>query len=79
MYQPDNRDPDDLWGGPVSRIFVGIDLTTGYYTVEGCTMLWDELCAFQGLDEKDLQNYFCVAQYINSLKRFGLLEAVLSE
>ena len=29
------------------------------------------------LDEKDIQNYFCVAEYISCLKKFGLLESVL--
>jgi hypothetical protein len=32
-------------------------------------MLWDELFAFQGIDEKDFQK--CVAEYINSLMRSG--------
>ena len=31
--------------------------------------LWDELCAFQGLDEADLQNSYCVAQYISLLEK----------
>ncbi|MDO5547520.1 MAG: hypothetical protein Q4F79_03450 [Eubacteriales bacterium] len=73
FYQPENKDPYDLWGGDVTRIFVGVDQTTGYYMVEGSAMLWDELCAFRGLDERDLNNYACVAQYINSLRRFGWL------
>ncbi len=71
FYRLENKDPIDLWGGDITRIFVGIDITSGFYMVEGSTMLWDELCAFQGLDEKDLENYVCVAEYINSLKRFG--------
>jgi len=41
--------------------------------VEGSSMLWDELCAFQGLDAKDIENYYCVAQYISCLKRFNKL------
>lgn len=56
----------------VERIFVGIDLASGYYHVEGSSLLWDELCAFQGLDEADLKNYVRTAQYIECLKRFGL-------
>lgn len=59
------------------KIFVGIDLTSGFFCVEGSSMLWDELCAFQGLDEKDIQNPFCVAEYISCLKRFGLLKQVI--
>ena len=34
-----------------NSIFVGIDLNSGYYCVEGSSILWDELCAFQGLDK----------------------------
>lgn len=54
------------------EVFVGIDMETGYYLVEGDTALWDALCAYQGLDEMDLQNYVCVAQYLQCLKSFGL-------
>ena len=60
-------------------IFVGVDLATGFYHVEGSSFLWDELCAYQGLDEKDMRNFYCVAQYIACLERFGLLEKVLYE
>lgn len=58
------------------RIFVGIDLTTGYYLVEGSSLLWDELCAFQGLDESDLQNFACTAQYIACLQKLGKWQTV---
>jgi len=79
FYRPENKDPVDLWGGDITRIFVGIDLTSGFFMVEGSTMLWDELCAFQGLDERDLENFVCVANYINCLKRFDLLQTVLAD
>ena len=61
----------------VTKIFVGIDIVSGYYMVEGSSLLWDELCAFQGLDQTDIQNYYCVAQYIACLKRFGKLQDVI--
>lgn len=35
-------------------------------------VLYDELCAFQGLDEKDLDNYFCAARYVTCLKKFNI-------
>jgi hypothetical protein len=57
-------------------IFVGIDLMSGYFCVEGSSMLWDEIYALQGLDERDIQNYYCVAEYISCLKKLGLLENV---
>lgn len=66
---------DEIFKG--NSIFVGIDLNSGYYCVEGSSMLWDELCAFQGLDKSDLQNYYSVAEYISCLKRFRLLENIL--
>ena len=50
-------------------IFVGIDCATGFYHVEGSSLLWDELCAYRGLDEKDIENCFCVAQYIGCSKK----------
>ena len=77
LYQDENKDSVNVWGGDITRIFVGIDTVTGFFIVEGSTMLWDELYAFRGLDEKDLQNYVCVAEYINSLKRFDLLTTVI--
>ena len=69
------HEQDELFAG--MDIFVGIDLVSGFYCVEGSSYLWDELCAFQGLDERDRENFFCVAQYITCLKRFDLLEAAL--
>lgn len=53
-------------------IFVGIDLATGYFLVEGSDLLWDELFAFRGLDEADLENAYLVAEYVACRKRFGL-------
>lgn len=68
---------DDIFKG--NKIFVGIDIESGYYCVEGSSMLWDELCSFQGVDEKDIQNAYCVAQYIACLKRFDNLQGILDE
>lgn len=78
FYLPENRDDPELWGN-VERIFVGVDVASGFYMVEGSTLLWDELCAFQGLDEKDLQNFVMVAQYIDALRRCGKLEGLAGE
>ena len=41
-------------------------------------MLWDELRAFQGVDEEDLENYVVVADYIGALERFGKLDSAVS-
>lgn len=78
LYQDENKDSAAIWGGNISRIFVGVEVVTGFFMVEGSTMLWDEIYAFRGLDEKDLQNYVCVAEYISCLKRFGLLSKLPS-
>lgn len=52
-----------------SSISVGIDLVTGFFHIEGKDIekvaeIYDDLFLFRGLDEKDLKNYFLVAQYI---------------
>lgn len=54
------------------EIFVAVDLVTGYYHAEGSSRLYDELCAFQGVDEIDLQNPFLVAQYVECAKKYGI-------
>lgn len=79
FYRSENKDSVELWGGDITRIFVGIDTVSGYFLVEGSTLLWDELCAIQGIDEADIQNPYCVAQYIACLKRFNLLQGALEE
>jgi hypothetical protein len=53
------------------RIFVGLDLVSGYYTVEGSCRLWDEMFAFRGLDQADLENCYLVAEYIGCRERCG--------
>lgn len=78
FYRDENKDAIDVWGENIAKILIGIDISSGYYMLEGSTLLWDELCAFQGLDEMDLQNYVCVAEYILALKKFGKLDIVLS-
>ncbi len=78
FYLSENKDPSDLWGGEITKIFVGVDLSSGFYMVEGSTMLCDELRAFQGVDEKDLENYVVVADYISALQRFGKLDSVIT-
>ncbi len=79
FYLPRNKDAFEIWGGEIERIFVGIDVVSGFYTAEGSTMLHDELGAIRGLDEKDLQNYVVVAQYIEALKRFDMLDKIVNE
>lgn len=59
-------------------IIAGFDLTSGYFMVEGSSRLWDELFVFRGLDEKDIENYYLVAEYITCLQKSGILETVLS-
>ena len=66
---------DALYAG--SDILVGIDLVSGNLLVEGSTLLWDEQYAHRGLSEDELSNYYCVAEYVACLTRFGLLEQAL--
>ncbi len=67
---------DELWGGEITRIFVGIDIASGFYTVEGSTLLFDELNAVLGLDERDLQNFVIVAQYVEALEKFDMMDRI---
>lgn len=59
-------------------IIAGVEIHSGYFMVEGSSLLWDELFAFRGLDEDDLANYYLVAEYVACLRRFDLLESVLA-
>ncbi|NMB79457.1 MAG: hypothetical protein GYA23_10240 [Methanomicrobiales archaeon] len=59
-------------------IITGFELNSGYFLVEGSSLLWDELFAFRGLDEEDLSNYYLVAEYVSCLRRFGQLDNVLA-
>ena len=56
----------------VEEIFVGIDLETGYFCVEGSGELYDELIAFRGLDDRDLENFYLVAEYVAAAQKFGV-------
>ncbi len=63
----------------MDNIIVGIELETTFFMVEGSSILWDELFAFRGLDVDDLNNYYLVAEYITCLKKYGMLDNVLSK
>ena len=78
FYLPENMDHPNQWGSEITKIFVGVDLSSGFYIVEGSTMLYDELFAFQGIDEKDLENDVVAADYIHALQRFGKLDSVIA-
>lgn len=54
-------------------VLVGIDLVTGFIHVESediqkAEEIYDDLFLFRGLDEKDLDNFFLTAQYVQCLK-----------
>lgn len=61
---------DDVFKG--IKIIVGIEINTSYIFVEGSSYLYDELIAFTGLDDKDITNYFLVAQYIKCKEKFNI-------
>lgn len=67
---------DDVFKG--NNIIVGVELNSAFFMVEGSSMLWDELFAFRGLDEDDLNNFYLVAEYITCLQKFDMLETVLA-
>ncbi|MCH5199916.1 MAG: hypothetical protein J1F60_03060 [Oscillospiraceae bacterium] len=54
------------------QVLVGIDLVTGFIHVEcedtvKAAEIYDDLFLFRGLDEKDIDNFFLTAQYIQCL------------
>ncbi|EEO7553760.1 hypothetical protein G6H54_002229 [Listeria monocytogenes] len=51
-----------------SNIFVGIDLISGYFCVEGPEEVYDDLFAYRGLGKSDLKNFYLVAEYIRCKK-----------
>lgn len=61
---------DDVFKG--IKIVVGIELNTSYIFVEGSSYLYDELTVYTGLDDKDITNYFLVAQYIKCKEKFNV-------
>lgn len=67
---------DDIFKG--LEIIFGIELETGFFYLQGSSLLWDELFAIKGLNETDLGNYFLVAEYIGCLKRFDMLRSILN-
>lgn len=68
---------DKIFAG--SKIIIGIEYETNFFLVEGSSFLYDELTAFHGLNEKELSNYFLVAQYISCLSKFGMLDSVINK
>lgn len=39
-------------------------METGYFHIEGSSMLYDELFKFRGLDKQDLENFFLIYEYV---------------
>jgi hypothetical protein len=68
---------DEMFRG--NAIIAAVELHSAYFLVEGSSLLWDELFAFRGLDDEDLANYYLVAEYVGCLKRFDLLDSVLTQ
>ena len=60
---------EDIWHG--CEIFIGIDMISGYFYVEGSPLLYDEIYAFAGIDSYDIENYVRVADYINCIQKFN--------
>ena len=58
-------------------IMVGMEYETAFVMVEGSGDLADQLVAFAGLDQADLDNYYLVTCYIACLEKYGLLAQVV--
>ena len=70
---------EEVW--EACPIFVGIDLNSGYVHVEGSSMLYDEIFAFQGIDKFDIENYVITAAYLDCLKKhnFDYYQSLVSK
>ncbi len=66
-YIYDNQ--EEIWEN--SPVFIGIDLSSGYVQIEGSCLLYDEIYAFQGIDEYGIENCGRVADYMDCVKRFN--------
>jgi len=53
-----------------SPIIVGLEEHTRFFLVEGSGALHDELTAFAGLDAYDLENDYCVAEYVECVGKW---------
>ena len=56
------------------NVLAGIDLVSGFFHVESeeireAEKVYDDLFVFRGLDERDLENYFLVSEYIRLKKK----------
>ncbi len=51
------------------NIIIGIELNTSFFLVEGSSILWEEIFAFTGLDDYDLDDFYLVAEYISCLNK----------
>lgn len=61
------------------KITIGVEHNSGYFYVEGSQFLFDQVIMYQGLDEKDLTNVYLVADYVETLMKYGRLEEVLNQ
>lgn len=58
----------------VGNVLIGIDLNSCEFHIEGkeidkVALIHDDLFAFRGLDKKDLNNFFLVAEYVSLTER----------
>ena len=61
------------------KIIIGINLATGYFTVEGSSYIWDEILAYRGLDKDEINNYYMVAEYIKCFQVFDENNEILKK
>lgn len=65
---PLHKEPQPVTYLMDGQVFIGIDLVTGYICVEGCPKLYYDLFLYRGLDEKDLENFYLVSEYVHCAK-----------
>ncbi len=70
---PENTLPN-IQSYKTGNVLVGIDLCTGEFHIESENIeeaipIYDDLFAYRGLDEEDINNFFLVAEYIKLTQR----------
>jgi len=58
---------------PIPTIIIGAERKSGYILVEGSQEISEDITMIQGLDSDELKNYYLVANYIETLKKYSKL------
>lgn len=57
-------------------VVVGVEKNSGYVFIEGSPALLDEITVLKGLNEKELNNIYLVAHYVQLLKKYKRMDLI---